>query len=42
MEHLLGLLQPFAIIDIVLGSWGRYDYGTLGYCLRAVSNRAIG
>ncbi len=48
-QHILLLLNrdnPFnidpvqPIIDIVLGSWGRYDYGTLGYGLRAVSNRA--
>lgn len=48
-QHILQLLNrdnPFnidpvqPIVDIVLGSWGRYDYGTLGYGLRAVSNRA--
>jgi hypothetical protein len=30
-------VQP--IIDIVLGSWGKYDYETLGYGLRAISLR---
>jgi len=31
-------VQP--IIDIVLSSWGKYDYETMGYGLRAISNRA--
>jgi hypothetical protein len=48
-QHILSLLcrqSPFnndpvqPIIDIVLGSWGKYDYETMGYGLRAISNRA--
>jgi hypothetical protein len=47
-QHILSLLcrqSPFnndpvqPIIDIVLGSWGKYDYETMGYGLRAISNR---
>ncbi len=48
-QHILSLLskestfnndpvQP--ILDIVLGSWGKYDYETMGYGLRAISRRA--
>jgi hypothetical protein len=48
-QHILSLLsresqfnndpvQP--ILDIVLGSWGKYDYETMGYGLRAISSRA--
>jgi hypothetical protein len=49
MQHILSLLSrqsPFnndpvqPIIDIVLGSWGKYDYETMGYGLRAISSRA--
>ncbi|HSD56822.1 MAG TPA: DUF2254 family protein [Methanotrichaceae archaeon] len=48
-QHILSLLSrqsPFnndpvqPIIDIVLGSWGKYDYETMGYGLRAISSRA--
>lgn len=48
-QHILSLLSresPFnndpvqPIIDIVLSSWGKYDYETMGYGLRAISNRA--
>ncbi len=48
-QHIISLLSrqsPFnndpvqPIIDIVLGSWGKYDYETMGYGLRAISSRA--
>lgn len=48
-QHILSLLSresPFnndpiqPILDIVLGSWGKYDYETMGYGLRAISHRA--